>query len=107
LGVTVQEADFDDPNTVAAALHDPNTANPWTIIAGVKESDLQPGQNYGHFIILDHEDNAGNVQVIDSYTNVDGNQSGRYPFIAVAKAMVDSWEPNIDAIGVKVTGRAA
>lgn len=107
LGVTVQEADFDDPNTVAAALHDPNTANPWTVIAGVKEADLQPGQSYGHFIILDHEDSAGNVQVVDSYTNVDGNQSGRYPFAQLATAMRDNWEPLIDAIGVKITGRAA
>jgi hypothetical protein len=107
LGVTVQEADFDDPNTVAAALHDPSTANPWTVIAGVKESDLQPGQSYGHFIILDHEDSAGNVQVIDSYTNVDGNQSGRYPFAQLATAMKDNWEPLIDACGFKITGRAA
>lgn len=107
LGVTVQEADFDDPNTVTTALHDPNTANPWTIIAGVKEADLQPGQSYGHFIILAHEDNAGNVQVIDSYTNVDGNQSGSYPFSAIAQAMIDNWEQAIDAIGCKITGQTA
>lgn len=101
LGVTVQLADFDDPATVMAALHDPNTANPWTVIAGVKESDLQPGQTYGHFLILDHEDAHGNITVTDSYAETDGC-SGSYSKVAVEQAMVDSWEIAIDAIGAKI-----
>lgn len=104
LGVTVQLADFDDPATVMAALHDPDTANPWTVIAGVKESDLQAGQNYGHFLLLDHEDAAGNITVTDSYAETDGDVSGVYPKVAVEQAMVQNWEPQIDAIGVKILG---
>lgn len=102
LGVKVQMADFDAPNVVAAALHDPDAANPWTIIAGVAESVLQPGQNYGHFILLDHEDANGMVKVVDSYTNVDGDATEYYPFAQVAQAMVSNWEPQIDACGFKI-----
>lgn len=107
LGATVQLAEFDDPSIVLAALHDPNATNPWTIIAGVAEQDLQPGQQYGHFLILSDLDADGSVEVIDSYASEDGNSTGKYPWPEMAQAMIASWERSIDAIGVKITGKTA
>jgi len=107
LGVTLQSMDCDDPATVFQALRDPNTANPWTIIAGVAEGDLQPGQAYGHFMILSGFQGGNEIAVVDPLDHYDGNTSGVYPAASLATAMIDNWELSIDAEAVKIVGKAA
>lgn len=102
-GVKLQMTDLDNPGQVSAALSDPDTANPWTIIAGVAEQDLQPGQAYGHYIILERRD-GDTVTVVDSLAREDGNQSGTYTWEQITAAMAANWDPTVDAVGVKIIG---
>lgn len=104
LAVTVQRAEADDPNTVFQLLRDPDTNNPWTVIAGVAEHDLQQGQNFGHFMILSGFTGGGEIAVVDPLDHWDGNLSGVYPAAIIAKGMIDSWEEQVDALGFKIVG---
>jgi hypothetical protein len=107
LGVRVQTMDCDTPTIVFQALRDPDTANPWTVIAGVAEQVLQPGQQYGHFMILSGFTGGNEIAVVDPLDHYDGNTSGVYPAEQLAQAMIANWEPSIDAEAVKIVGKAA
>lgn len=104
-GVKLQLIDLDNPGQVSAALDDPDTANPWTVIAGVAEQVLQPGQQYGHYIILERR-SGDTVTVVDSNQHEDGNVSGTYTWEQVVNAMAANWDPVVDAIGAKLIGGA-
>lgn len=108
LGAHLQLADFDAPGVVMAALHDPDVNNPWTVIAGVAEQDLQgQTQAYGHYMIAYRIDDKGMVYVIDSYAAEDGNTTGKYAWSTFAKSMIDNFDAAIDAIGAKLLAKAA
>ena len=105
-GAQLQLIDLDSPGQVSAALADPDTANPWTVVAGVAEQDLQPGEQFGHYIIL-VSDQGDVVTVVDSLQSEDGNQSDTYTWAQVSAAMVANWDPSIDAIGCKLIAGGA
>ena len=102
-GAKLQLIDLDQPGQVSAALADPDTANQWTVIAGIAEQDLQPGQQYGHYIVLERKE-GDTVTVVDSNQREDGNQTGTYTWEQIVAAMAANWDPTIDGVGAKLIG---
>jgi len=71
----------------------------WFVIAGVQESDLQPGQSYGHYLLA-RQIEGPDVVVIDSYRLYDGG-SDRYTLSQFHEAMKDNWDPIRDALAFR------
>jgi len=72
------------------------TDGSWFVIAGVAEQVLQPGQNYGHYLLA--RQLAGpDVVVVDSYRLYDGG-SDRYTLAEFHEAMKDNFDPLRDAL---------
>ena len=73
----------------------------WFIIAGVAEQVLQPGQDYGHYLLARQFSGTG-VVVIDSYRLYDGG-SDRYDLAEFHEAMKDNFDPVSDALAFQFT----
>ncbi|MHB8409851.1 MAG: hypothetical protein ACYDHY_17490 [Acidiferrobacterales bacterium] len=77
----------------------------WYVIAGVKESDLIAGQNYGHYVVARKIDFNGDgtpeLEIIDSYRAQDGG-SDRYPLAQFHQAMADNWDAGVDALAFQI-----
>jgi hypothetical protein len=76
----------------------------WFIIAGINAAVLWPGQNYGHFVVVESlyfTNGTPFVKIADSYRNYDGG-SDEYTLNAFHNAMHANWDPNVDAIAFQV-----
>lgn len=89
-----------DPATFDQAVRDG-----WYVIAGVKEAALQPGQDYGHYVVarkIDFDkDGTPELEIVDSYKAEDGG-SDRYPLAQFHTAMAENWDPSVDAIAFQI-----
>lgn len=85
-----------DPGTVAQLVRDG-----WFVIAGVAEGDLQPGQNFGHYIVITNVSDPNAAAIVDSYRAEDGG-SDRYPWSQLVQAMGDNWDQNVDALAFQI-----
>lgn len=91
---------INDPATFDQAVRDG-----WYVVAGVREADLQPGQDYGHYVVarkIDFDkDGTPELEIVDSYKAEDGG-SDRYPLAGFHTAMADNWDPSVDAIAFQI-----
>jgi len=71
----------------------------WFIIAGVQEQALQPGQDYGHYLLARQLDGP-DVIVIDSYRLYDGG-SDRYSLAQFHEAMRENFDAVRDALAFR------
>ena len=74
-------------------------AGSWFVIAGVAEQVLQPGQDYGHYLLA-RQLSGTEVVVIDSYRLYDGG-SDRYALAQFHQAMKDNFDPIRDALAFR------
>lgn len=91
---------INDPNAIRDAV-----AKDYCVIAGIQESVLIPGQNYGHFVVIRsidaNLDGTAEANIADSYREIDGG-TDRYDWGTFVSAMAANWNPNCDALGFKV-----
>jgi hypothetical protein len=76
----------------------------WFVIPGVNESVLQPGQNYGHYVVarsIYFAAGVPRVTIIDSYRNFDGGYDD-YDLATFHEAMHQNWDPNCDALAFQL-----
>lgn len=74
----------------------------WFVISGVAEQVLQPGQDYGHYLLA-RQISGPEVIVIDSYRLYDGG-SDRYGLAQFHEAMRENFDPIRDALAFQFSG---
>jgi hypothetical protein len=88
--------DLDTPADMDQAVRDG-----WHVIVGVAEQVLQPGQNFGHYMVFERLDGLV-ATVYDPDRLWDGDASETYDFVQLHSAVVANWDPIVDAVGVKL-----
>lgn len=76
----------------------------WCVVLGVWEADLNPGQNYYHYLAITGL-NDGTFSIVDSFSKYD-HEDGHAPVVDVHKAASDNWDDQNVAIAFQLATHA-
>lgn len=99
---TLQQLEIDTFSTLWATLQDADTANPWTVVVGENNADLNPAQPWQHYgSLLQNPTNSDQIQWFDPAAPWDGD-AAVYTKEQFTRAIQDNWDPRVIGYALKI-----
>lgn len=98
----LQLIEIDTFSTLWATLDDANQANPWSVIIGENNADLNPAEAWQHYIgLLQDPSGSDVINVYDPASTWDGD-AAQYTREQLQKAILDNFDPVIVGYACKI-----
>lgn len=98
----LQYLEIDDFSTLWATLQDSDTADPWTVVVGEDNGDLNAAENWQHFgSLLQNPTNSDIINWYDPASTWDGD-AAQYTKEQFTIAIEQNWDPKIIGYALKI-----